>query len=489
MVQLLNDLAAILVQGKYQANLVGGFVRDLLVGRETSDIDIAVNRDAVETAKGVAEAMSGRYVLLDRVNKVARVVMTTWEHPVYLDFSTFASSIEEDLSRRDFTIDAMAIDLRQFISASWTLIDPFKGKADLRKRRVKAVAPLVFKDDPARLLRAVRLAAELGFTIDGQTKRLLKQYAELVTLVSGERQREELLKLCALPVCGDYLRFLDEAGLLTRIIPDLEELRGVEQPREHYWDVLNHSLETVITVEFLLRERQWEYGGDDLLRVIPWTEEVKQHFDEEVSGGSNHKILLKIGALLHDIAKPQMKTVDENGRTRFIGHAKEGAVRAVGVLTKLRFSSREIELVKKLVCYHLRPVQMANVGLPTNRAIYRYFRDTGDAGIDILFLALADYLAARGPNLDVEEWEQHNHLINNILKEHQNQEHERLPRKLIDGHELMEVFCLTSGPLLGKLLRLVHEAQAVGEIKTKDEAIILVRSTLEKEGYKVGGQL
>ncbi len=271
-------------------------------------------------------------------------------------------------------------------------------------------------------MRAVRLAAELGGNIERDTKRLIKQYAKLITSVSGERQRDELLKIFTLSSCSDYLRYLDEVNLLTEIIPELEELRGVEQPKEHYWDVLNHSLETVAAVEFILRERQWKYDKDDLLKVTPWSKKMEQYFDERVSGDSNRRISLKIGALLHDIAKPQTKTVDKTGRTRFIGHAKEGAAKTVTILTRLRFSNREIKLVENLACYHLRPVQMANAGLPTSRAIYRYFRDVGDAGIDILFLALADYLAARGPNLDIKEWEQHNHLISYIIKEHQEPE-------------------------------------------------------------------
>ena len=479
--KLLNSVVKTVTHEKHQAYLVGGFVRDLLSGRETNDIDISVGGDAIEIAKKISDIIGGRYVLLDEVNRVARVVMTKWEQPLYLDFSTFSGTIEEDLARRDFTIDAMAIELGEFLSDSWHLIDPFKGKADLRRKTIRALSQGIFKDDPSRLLRAVRLAAELGGNIERDTKRLIKQYAKLITSVSGERQRDELLKIFTLSSCSDYLRYLDEVNLLTEIIPELEELRGVEQPKEHYWDVLNHSLETVAAVEFILRERQWKYHKDDLLKVTPWSNEMEQYFDEGVSGDSNRRISLKIGALLHDIAKPQTKTVDKTGRTRFIGHAKEGAAKTVNILTRLRFSNREIKLVENLVCYHLRPVQMANAGLPTSRAIYRYFRDVGDAGIDILFLALADYLAARGPNLDIKEWEQHNRLVSYIINENQSQEHERLPVKLVDGHDIMDIFGLTSGPLIGKLLRLVHESQAVGEIKTRDEAIRLVRKTLEKE--------
>lgn len=479
--KLLNNVAALLEQENCPAYIVGGFVRDLLLDRETNDVDIAIGKDAMEISKKVAEHIGGHYVLLDEVNHVARVVMTDWEKPLYLDFSTFCSSIEEDLSRRDFTIDAIAIELNSFLSGSEQLIDPFEGRNDLKKKIIKAVSQRIFEDDAVRLLRAVRLAAQLEFEIETGTKRLIKRQAKLIASIAGERQRDELIKLLALPCCSDWLRYLDKINLLAEVMPELEGLRGIKQPKEHYWDVLNHSLETVTTVEFLLHERVWNYGSEDLLKVMPWSVDLKRHFDEEVANDSNRRIILKIAALLHDISKPEMKTVDQTGRIRFIGHAKQGAAKAIDMLTRFRFSSREIKLVGNLITHHLRPIQIANAGLPTNRAIYRYFRDTGDAGIDILFLALADYLAARGPHWDIDEWEQHNRLISYIITEHQKQQEERMPIKLVDGHALMTIFGLTSGHLIGKLLRLVHESQAVGEIKTRDEAIRLVRKTLEKE--------
>jgi len=330
------------------------------------------------------------------------------------------------------------------------------------------------------LLRGVRLAAELGFAIEPGTERLIRQNCQSAGWVSGERLREELVRLLALPGSDDLVRYLDELGLLTAVIPELEEMKGVEQPKEHYWNVFNHSVETVATVEFLLRESEWKYGGRDLLAAPPWSEDIGRHFEEEVSSGSTRRLLLKLGALLHDVAKPAAKTVDETGRMRFLGHTKQGAAMATAILERLRFSNREIRLVENLVYHHLRPVQMANDGLPTSRAIYRYFRDTEDAGIDILFLALADYLATQGPRLDVEEWQQHNQLMSYILTEHFKQQVEALPVKLIDGHDLMEVFGLSPGPLVGELLIEVREAQAAGELSTREEALTLVRKEMEK---------
>jgi poly(A) polymerase len=481
-----QDLLAILVkvsttlnQRSCPAYVVGGFVRDWLLGKKTDDIDIAVKGDALSLAREVATAFDGKYVLLDETTKTARVIITD-EQRWHLDFTSFSNDIQEDLARRDFTIDAMAVELQGLVSGSPQLIDPFLGKSDLKKRSIRAVSQNVFTEDAARLLRAVRLAAELGFKIAPGTESLIRKDCQLAKLVPGERLRDELVRILALNGSAASIRHLDKLGLLTAIIPELQELKGARQPKEHYWDVFNHSVETMATAEFLLRESHWKYGKDDLLTVTPWSEEIDGHFDEEVSSGSNRRLLLKMGALMHDIAKPATRTVDETGRTRFLGHAKEGAAIAVTVLERLRFSSREIRLVENLIYHHLRPAQMANDGLPTSRAVYRYFRDTEGAGIDVLFLALADYLATHGPKLDIEEWKQHNLLISFILAEHSRQETKVLPVKLIDGHDLMDIFGLEPGRLVGELLAEVREAQAAEELSTREEAIKLVRKELEK---------
>jgi poly(A) polymerase len=479
LLSLLTKVSAILTHENYPAYVVGGFVRDWLLDRRTADVDIAVCGDALSIAQDVAKAVDGRYVLLDEANRVARVVVVNGQM-WHLDFSSFSDGIQNDLARRDFTIDAMAIELQSLISGSAQLIDPFSGESDLRERLVRAVNRRIFIEDGARLLRGVRLAAELGFKIEPGTESLIRKDCRKVKLVPGERLREELVRILALPGSGEMVRYLDNLGLLIEIVPELRELKGAKQPKEHYWDVFNHSVETMAAAEFLLRESLWKYGKEDLLKVTPWSEEISRHFDEEVSSGSNRRLLLKLGALLHDVAKPATRTVDETGRTRFLGHAKQGAAIAVGVLERLRFSSREIRLVENLVYHHLRPAQMSNEGLPTSRAVYRYFRDTEDAGIDVLFVALADYLATHGPRLDIEEWQQHNQLINYILAEHVKQEAEVLPVRLIDGHDLMDIFGLSPGRLIGELLTEVREAQVAGELSTREEAIALVRKRLER---------
>jgi poly(A) polymerase len=477
---ILATVSKLLTGQGIKSYLVGGFVRDVLLKRDTADIDIAVIGNALEIAPRVAAALGGKYILLDEINMVCRVIVADEEGQRELDFSTVENNIEQDLARRDFTIDAMAIDLSQ-LGEDYTeaqLIDPFHGWKDLHQGVVRAVTRTAFEADAARLLRAVRLAAELSFSIAQETESLIQRYSHLIANVAGERIREELLRLLAVSN-RQLLLYLDGLGLLTAIIPELQQLKGAEQPKEHFWDVFNHSIETVVATDFILHNGDWEYvNSEEVLAAVPWSAALAQHFDLEVSSGSNRRLLLKLAALLHDIAKPQTRTINEDGRMRFLGHAKEGAAIAVNILERLRFSSKEIKLVEVMVRHHLRPGQMSQEGLPSHKAIYRYFRDTGEAGIDILFLNLADHLATRGPNLHLAYWQEHAQMVDYVLTQHFQQETLAAPPKLVDGYDLIKAFGLKPGPRIGEILEAVREAQASGELTTKQEALDYVREHL-----------
>ncbi len=470
--RLLTEIARLLAEKGIPAYLVGGFVRDVLLGRDTVDIDIAVAADALSIAREVADALGGKFVTLDEVNRVGRVVLPDKKWQV--DFTSLKGDIDSDLAQRDFTIDALAIKLDEKIDTALDaerLIDPFDGRGDLSRGVVRVVSETAFTADAARLLRAVRIAAELGFSIESSTEASVRRHSHLVTGVPGERIREELVRLLAIPGAGQRLAYLDEMGLLTTLIPELAPARGVEQPWVHVWDVFEHSIQTVAAVEFLLREGTWEYAGADVLAAVPWSERLSQHFEQEISSGSTRRSLLKLAALLHDIAKPQTRTIDDDGRARFLGHPQEGAATAASIMERLRFSNREIKLVELLVRYHLRPTQMSHEGLPTRRAIYRYFRDIGEAGIDLLFLCLADHLATRGPLLDTGQWQEHTRMTDYVLTGSFEEETLSSPPKLIDGHDVMKISGLGPGPRVGELLEVLREAQAAGEVNTRQQAI------------------
>lgn len=510
--RILKQVEVFLSERRIESYLVGGFVRDLLIGRETADIDLAIQADALKTAQEMAAALQGKYVPLDEGHGIARVVLfpvatANSKKQWYIDLSTMVDGIENDLARRDFTVNAMAVPLKAFLESAASLniylpltfdssptggeengkkiegvsplqvIDPFQGQDDLDNRQIRAVSQSIFKEDPLRLLRAIRLAAELDLTILPETAFLIRQSAPLISQVAGERIHEELVRILGAVQAGRFVRYMDDLGLLTALIPELESGRSVEQPEEHHWKVLDHAIESVAAAGFMIRQGQWLYGDSERLRDIPWSDELDRYFRSEVANGSTQAALLKLAALLHDIAKPETKIL-VGEKIRFYGHDQQGADAVKYLLERLRFSNKEIELVERMVRFHMRPTQIGHEEVPTRRAVFRYFRDTGSAGIDVLFLSLADHLAARGPNLDPEQWRWHVAQVAFLLNEYFNKKETVSPPKLIDGHDLMRAFGLAPGPEIREILDSVKEAQAAGEIGTRGEALSYVKNRL-----------
>jgi poly(A) polymerase len=486
---LLRRLNSYLRSAGVRPYLVGGLVRDLILKRKTADIDLAVQGDALAVAENAARVLGGSYVVLSEENRIGRVVLLdkngiSGRHQWVVDFTTIEDTIYDDLARRDFTIDAMAYDLTELVQdpEQAMLIDPFGGLNDLHDHFVRAVSTTIFTDDPLRLLRAFRLSSELGFTIDDETEFLVKSDSYLIATVAGERVREELLRLLAAPKIDKLLFEMNDLGVLTAVIPELAETRGIAQPKEHHWNVFEHMVETAAAAAFLLRAGSWDYAGKEVLDTVPWTDEIRHYFNTEVNPGSTRGTLLRLAALLHDIAKPETKAVDETGRTRFFGHGLEGADTTIEILERLRFSTHEIKLVSAMVKYHMRPGQLAqDMQLPSAHAIYRYFRDADEAGIATLYLNLADHLAARGPQLELSAWEAHTRVTNFILEEHFKQALVTRQDKLIDGNDLMKELGLGPGPAVGELLEQLREAQAAGDVKSRIQAIDYARKLLNKE--------
>jgi poly(A) polymerase len=488
--------------------VVGGFVRDILLGRSPRDIDILVSGDPFAAAQQVARELGASFVPLNEEHCIARVVQkvarnTQEGNPnaedcdlVVIDFVGFAQHIEDDLGRRDFTIDAMAVPA-DFVAARCSaagiaggdivdcIIDPQGGLHDLADGRLRACSARTFEEDPGRLLRAVRLARDLSFVIDGPTEEAILHHAHLLRTVAPERTREELLKLLALPHAADSLRHLDRLGLLVQVFPELAACRDVEQPTCHFWDVLEHSFQTVATYEFVAGQSDWRHGNDEMLEYVPRDSSYDLYLAAPVSFDASRSTLVKLSCLLHDIAKPQTKTLDDTGRARFLGHATEGAALAKAMLQRLRFSTHESAFVETLVYNHLRPAQMSTEGMPTRRAVYRFFRDTGHAGIGVLYLAMADYLACRGPLFTMFEWRRVCDLVQFTLNEHDRQESVVAPSKLIDGRDLMRAFDMQPGPSVGVLLEAIREAQAAGLISTRDEALALAGKTFEDRHFSM----
>ena len=464
--------------------MVGGCVRDALMGRECHDVDAAVQGDALALGQDLARRLGASFVPLDPLRGVARVVCR--DGGPTLDLAGMDGAVEQDLARRDFTIDAMALPL-EAAGEGWTqaIIDPFGGRQDLGRRLVRMVSDGVFQEDPSRLLRGIRLARSFGFDIDEYTAAKIREQAYLLDSVAGERVRDEFLTLLSLDGPADTLHSLDDLGLLCRIVPELEQARGVTQPKEHYWDVFEHTVQTVeeahnVTEPASCREA-YQLSG------VLWDEEMECHFDEVVSDGHSRRTMLKLGALFHDIAKPQTKAVDDAGRTRFLGHPKQGATVAEERLRSLRISARGVRSVSAMVEAHLRPTQMSQeLERPSRRAMYRFFRDMGEWAFSVLYLSLADYLAARGPMLESEDWQRRVELVNYVVEESRGDAATGAREKmkpLLTGHDLIDVFGLEPGPIFRRLLEGLEEARAASEVNSREEALAWVQVRLNDDTW------
>lgn len=485
MASYLERVASFLRERSIEAYLVGGCVRDRLLGRESHDIDFVVRGDAVKLAREVADELGGSFVLLDEETDTGRaVVRDEGGERVFIDFARLrGKDITADLAKRDFTIDAMAMDVAS-LAETLGIIDPYGGQRDLQEGRLRAVSEDVFHDDPLRLLRAVRLAAELGLSIDPLTDALLRRDHALIERASPERVRDELARILALPKAADSLGYMDSSGLLTTIIPELAALKGLEQPLPHRYDVFVHSIETVAAMDEI-QEVGYETVDTDTRYPVsgilaPFSAQLSAHLDGLIAGGRSRLIVLKLAAMLHDVGKPATKTIDANGRIRFFEHQRKGADMAGAILRRLRFSVKEARLIRGIIANHMRPLLLSKREAVTNRAIYRFFRDTGEAGVEVLILSLADHLATSGPDdLDIAEWERLLGLVHRMLGDYYEARGEVVsPPKLIDGHDLMERFGLEPGPKIKELLEAVREAQVQWEVTTREEALTYVTELL-----------
>jgi putative nucleotidyltransferase with HDIG domain len=465
--------------------LVGGAVRDLLLGRPVHDWDFTVDGDALELARAVANDLGGAYFPLDVERGAGRVVLTVaGGSRLDLDFAALrGADLETDLRGRDFSINALALD------TAGRLVDVTDGQADLAAGRVRATSGRAFWDDPVRLLRVVRMEAELDFEIEPQTSSWVRRDAALLALPAAERVRDELVRLLAIPGVATYLRRSDEFGLLPHVIPELESLKEVIQSPPHRFDVWRHTLVTVDTLERVIAAvigGEVEPGGlaaapptawGDLARALgQFAGDVAAHLAVEVSGGRDRALLLKLAALLHDVGKPQTWSQDDEGRIHFYNHEPVGAQVAAARMRALRFSRDEVERVWVTVGQHLRPAHLAQSQPITRRAVYRYFRATSCAGVDVVLLSLADHLATWGPNLQEQRWARRLETAETLLTHYFERYEETVaPPVLVTGDDLMVELGLEAGPEVGRLLGALREAQAAGEVTTQGEALALAR--------------
>ena len=487
---------------------MGGFLRDSLLKGELPnfhdspaphDVDISLPPSVLsveELGHELARYLGGKCQPHNLARGVYQVIVgpssVSASGPLVVDLVRRSGAIEEDMDRRDFTVNAMALPLAHpcllndgadewpIPAAQWVgdLIDPWEGRRDVASRQIRAVNERVFLSDPGRLLRGPRLAGQLKFMLEPETARLIRRDAHELEYVAPERIRDEFMAILSRDGARAQLEVLDRLDLLCRIIPELELTKGVDQPSAHYWNVWDHNLHTVEYAEHITGGHQ----NSAIYSMAPWNAETAAYFAEEIGDGFSRRTVLKLAGLLHDIAKPQTKAPDKTGRIRFLGHSELGAEMVADRLTQLRFSSRTVSMVARMVEHHLRPSQLRHGDEdPTPRAVHRYYRDLGDVAVDTIYLAMADYLAAKGPEIVADRWANHARMLADLLQAGSEQAPAKGPQRLVTGHDLMRSLNLTPGPRIGSLLEQIDEARAAGEVSTREEALALAAS-LEQAG-------
>jgi len=472
-----------------QAFLVGGAVRDALISRPTHDLDFVVSKDAIQTARKVADQLGAAFYPLDKDRDYGRVILAEPpDNRLVLDFAPFESpDLESDLRARDFTINAMALDLR----SPQALLDPLGGAADLRNKQLRACSPFSFTTDPLRVIRGVRLASDFDFRIQRETRELMRQAAPLLAQVSAERLRDEIFRILGSARQSAALHALDLLGVIPVVLPELTDLKGVLQSPPHINDVWNHTLDVVQRLSLILDVLGPNQSPDSAaslhlglltLRIGRFREQIHNHLATPPNADRPLRLLLLLAALYHDIGKPQTWSVDEDGRIRFFEHEQVGEQIITQRARQLQLSNPEIARLKTIVRHHMRPLLLAQTGHPpTRRAIYRFFRDTGPAGVDVCLLSLADVFATYGHTLPQDIWIEHLDVVRTLLEAWWERSEESIsPVPLVTGDDLILEFGLEPGPTIGELLENIREAQATGQISNRREALALAGDRLKE---------
>lgn len=473
--------------------LVGGAVRDAVLGRGTHDLDFATPPGALKLARKLADKLPGAFFPLDEQNDTARIVLQNPDGSRHtLDFAGFrGDSLEADLRGRDFTINAVAMDIH-----TGQITDPLGGVSDIRAKRIRACAETAFRDDPVRILRAVRQAAAFGFHIDPETRKLMKAAVPLLANISPERQRDELFKMLAGPQPDASIRALELLGVFPVLLPELPALKGVAQSAPHVHDVWTHTLAVLRHLEGILAALASDYdeskGNADLfngllvLRLGRYRKQISAHLGPTLNTDRSARALLFFAALYHDVNKPQTQSTEENGRIRFLGHDEQGALTAVRRGMALHLSNDELDRLKLLIRHHMRfhfhaNRKAENGADPTRRAIYRFFRETGEAGVSLILLALADVRATYDHTLTQERWAANLDVARALLEAcYEKAEEIVRPPQILNGDDLINELKMKPGPEIGKLLEAVRETQAAGKLATREQALAFARGWLAK---------
>jgi len=443
--------------------IVGGALRDMVLGSPfAKDLDFVV-ADCFEAAvRAFADRVHGRIIPWDFGQ--TRVVFQHGSESVSVDFSRCGrAGIIENLQERDFTINAMALDVRSLQpDGKAAIIDPLGGRQDLEAKIIRACSPQIFDNDPLRALRAIRFAAELGLNIEHATRRLLQQKAVLICRVARERVKRELFTILGLASVCKALQELLATGMLQSLIPELREFSTLAQGHPHEHDLLEHSLHAVRALENIL--------SDAPSTIADYRVQLNRHLLELIEEGVTRRSLLIFAGLLHDSGKLATRT-DEGGRISFYGHEAESARTNKLICARLGLGRRAQTMIERMSSNHMRPLQLAQLANITGRAKARALRDMQDTAPETLLLAMADCRATSTAPAYAPVIARTDVLASELAAGYFGLNETLRAQPRVTGQEVMEILGIPEGPAIGALLREIHELERTGHLAGKDDAL------------------
>ncbi|AAC07883.1 HDIG domain-containing metalloprotein [Aquifex aeolicus] len=476
-----DDVAKVLPREHY-CFIVGGWVRDRILGEPVGyniDVDFLTTADPVELAKNFAKRIGGHFFVFEKRGflikrpTIASVVLHLPPYRYRFDFSPLKGkdlekALIEDLKERDFTANAIAVNLDDVLSigAKQTIVyDPTGGIKDLEQGLLRPVSIENLKRDPVRVLRGFRIAIEKNLQLTEDFYEFVKEDPRIVLKSAVERITHELFKIMKEKTAHKVIRELYEYGVLEAIIPEIGRLREVKDQGEHHiYPLDEHTLKTLEYLEQVIEDRA-KYLSAELLENFGKKRVLGEFTDVE---------LLKWGALFHDIGKPQTFAVRE-GKVTFYEHDKVGAqiVREIG--ERLRWGDEATEFVAKLVRHHLRPFFLREAfkkGELKRRGMANFWRECGDIAPHLFLLSIADAMASGDEEEDIKALME---TIAELESFNRNEMKEEIQKPLLNGDEIMEILGIKPGKIVGILKKALLEAQIDGKVETKEEAIEFIK--------------
>lgn len=463
--ELLVRLKSLLPAGSH---LVGGAVRDALLGVTPKDVDFLIPRDPFVAGPELAAQLNGFFVPLDEQRRIARVVLRGGFDIDLLPIP--AGGVEASLAERDFTINAMARSM-----SDGTLLDPFGGQKDLAAKSIRFVLEKNLDEDPLRILRAWRFRAALEFEIEPALLDAIQRRNATLWSVAPERIAEEWFLLLAASGSADTVRRMSDAGTLMTLLPELTAAQGCTQNDFHHLDVLGHSLAAMDIIDSIAADPGYFVPTE----AVPI---ITDYLVRPLVGRRPRAAYLRFACLLHDIDKPATRSTDEDGFVHFYRHEKLGEQTTSSIASKLRLAKAETDLLRLLVAHHMAfSPDLYEPAANLDRFFYRLFRDFGgDDGLGLLLFSLADRESSLGPAITPEFNARHRAFVVDGILRYIRQKDRVIPPKLIAGEDVMNVLGLPPGPAIGGILERIRILQAEGKVITREDALKIL-PTLQSE--------